>query len=674
MKLPILETRKSVKENTESFSGYCRKIKNSPSEWFNQKNMTTDYYPAASPREKRSLQFNNLQNSITETDLNPVSGEASQTVYTAYETLNANYIGDDLYVLKKVKNGQNEDVGCCFIKNGENIVSSAEVIPKLSYFTANTAKRSLARIGSDIGVFPDGLIYESSNTDTEIPLFKISAEETLNDFFLVTVYKRESDREYKEILTNQMPIGVDTADGRPYWFNNSDSYRDLKTYIKISVPSSTGHFKNFRINDTFQISTTGPSGLTESLFSDIVFKPSEEYSASSYYSIVDMGSEIKNSVECDYIIIDGFFTYKYSKGNNSDGYWLYLNSSSFASESKYVQGNAQMKFFRKCPDIALACESQNRIWGCSSDGHEIYASALGNPYSFYNFSGLSTDSYAVNVGTQGEFTGCVNYLGRPLFFKENALHIISGSYPTNGGALDGMSYSVTTVTEFKGVEKGSEKSLAIIDNILYYKSSSGIVAYDGANTVVISDKLGNVRYKNAVAGAYKNKYYVSMQDSSGNYNFFVYDTELGTWCREDNVAVLHFFNVDNELLFIDAQTQKIHGVSDENVLMTQDYAKEGDFEWECETGNLGYSYPNNKYLSRFQFRIQLSEGAKASFYIQYNSDGVWHRKGEMTGKGIHTYLFPIIPVRCDHMKIKISGKGDMKLFSISKILEEGGDV
>ena len=217
-------------------------------------------------------------------------------------------------------------------------------------------------------------------------------------------------------------------------------------------------------------------------------------------------------------------------------------------------------------------------------------------------------------------------------------------------------------------------SCRFIDNILYYKAAAGIVAFDGVNTAVISDALGKERYKNAVAGAYNNKYYVSMQDRNGVYHMFVYDTEQGTWCKEDNTHVLQFLNVNNELLYINAEDNKIYSVSDEDVLFTEDYEKEGDIDWSAETGNFGYSYANNKFLSRFQIRIQLTDGAKASFYIQYDSDGVWHRKGEMHGKGIRTHLFPIVPVRCDHMKIKIEGVGDAKIFSISKILEEGGDV
>lgn len=332
-------------------------------------------------------------------------------------------------------------------------------------------------------------------------------------------------------------------------------------------------------------------------------------------------------------------------------------------EQYYLSKNIELS--RKCPDIAFACESQNRIWGCSKDGHEIYASALGNPYEYYDFSGLSTDSYAVNVGTNDEFTGCCNYLGYPIFFKESSAHLVSGNYPAQ--------YAVTTLTEFRGVEKGSEKSLVVIDNILYYKSAAGIVAFDGASAIVVSEQLGDERYKNAVAGSYNGKYYVSMENSKGEYNLFVFDTRKGTWCKEDNTEIWQTINVGNQLIYSDGKN--INCITDENVVGFDEYKSEDDIEWFAETGIFGYSYANQKYISRLQIRMYLEKGSRANLYIQYNSDGVWHSCGrEIVGKGIKSFLFPIRPRRCDHMQIKIEGKGQSKIYSITKMFEEGSDV
>ena len=62
------------------------------------------------------------------------------------------------------------------------------------------------------------------------------------------------------------------------------------------------------------------------------------------------------------------------------------------------------------------CENENRLWGCKED--TIYSSKLGDPFNWNVFDGLSTDSYAVNVRIDGDFTACCSYLGYPVFFKE----------------------------------------------------------------------------------------------------------------------------------------------------------------------------------------------------------------------------------------------------------------
>ena len=664
MRLPVLEAQDFTKENTEAFSGYCHKLKCVSGEWYDEKNMSTDYFPAASPRCRRSVQLGSASNSVTEN-----ASTNNSATHTASGALGAEYLDGDLYMLKRVKNLSEQSLGACYIKNGANATFSGSISGKLGYFGNSSVLRKLVRMGSYLCAFPDGVVYESANTSEALPLFKISAEKQLTDFLISTVYKNSSD-DYINVLDYTGSFRVEDGGVNEY-LSDKGMWVGRQTWLKISALSSANAFKDFSVNDSVEITATGSPNNT-AISGSLIFKRDANYINTASFKILEIGSEYVNGYNRDYIIIPGYI-------NDEVRSKAYVNASSFEIRNDLFptanfEEGMKIKLHRKCPNIAHACESQNRLWGCSADGREIYASALGNPYNFYDFSGISTDSYAVNVGTQGEFTACINYLGRPFFFKENSLHVISGSYPTNSGELDGMSYSVSTVTEFKGVEKGSERSLAVIDNILYYKSYAGIVAFDGANTAVISDDLGSEKYKNAVAGAYNNKYYVSMQNEAGEYSLFVYDTELSAWSREDNTHALQFIKVGSELLYLDADDGKLYSVNSTDALGTSDYEKEGAFEWECETGNYGYSYPNSKYLSRLQLRLKLAENAEAAVFIQYNSDGVWHRKGEISGNGIKTHLLPIVPVRCDHMKLKLKGRGDVKILSIARILEVGGDV
>lgn len=328
---------------------------------------------------------------------------------------------------------------------------------------------------------------------------------------------------------------------------------------------------------------------------------------------------------------------------------------------------------RKMPDMDFIIESGNRLWGCKY-GHnakgdmvnEIYASKLGDFKNWNCFMGVSTDSYSVQLGSDGPFTGAVTHLGYPLFFKENCVHKVYGNFPAN--------YQIQT-TACRGVQKGSDKSLAIVNEVLFYKANSGICAYDGSLPVEMSAVLGDMTYSDAVGGVLGNKYYVSMKDVGGEYHLFVYDTMRGMWHREDSTQVEMFCNHKGNLYYVphaddNGQTpiMRVRGTGNGDVL-------EGDpIKWEAVTGILGTDSPDKKYISRIDVRMQLSVGTRVIFFAEYDSSGSWEHLFTMTGRSLQSFAIPIRPQRCDHMRLKIEGAGDAKIFSICKTVEDGSDV
>ena len=119
---------------------------------------------------------------------------------------------------------------------------------------------------------------------------------------------------------------------------------------------------------------------------------------------------------------------------------------------------------REIPNLDFICVNENRCWGCKGD--TIYASKLGDPTNWNVFDGISTDSYAVDAGSDGDFTGCCSYLGYPVFFKEEHIYKVYGSRPSNFQLMGSATM---------GVKAGSHKTLAIAGETLYYLSRSGIV-------------------------------------------------------------------------------------------------------------------------------------------------------------------------------------------------------
>lgn len=328
---------------------------------------------------------------------------------------------------------------------------------------------------------------------------------------------------------------------------------------------------------------------------------------------------------------------------------------------------------RKVPDMDYLTEEGNRVWGCSSENHEIYACKLGDPFNWNYFMGLSTDSYAAKIGSDGDFTAACTHLGQVLFFKEDILHKVSGNKPAN---------YVTTQVLCRGVEKGSEKSLAAVNERLYYKSRTAICMYDGALPMEVSGSLGDVRYTNAVAGSLGNKYYVSMMDTGQpqKAHIFVYDEARGLWHKEDNTQASYFAIHEGELFYIDAATKKIMTVGGRLSVHeggvkydAMNGAAEPDFEWYAQTGDIGMSLPGHKYVSRLNLRMGINTVEPVKVSVQYDSSGVWEEHTVITTQQKHNTLIPIIPRRCDHMKLRLSGVGDVKVYSITKTIEGGGD-
>ena len=46
----------------------------------------------------------------------------------------------------------------------------------------------------------------------------------------------------------------------------------------------------------------------------------------------------------------------------------------------------------------------------------------------------------------------------------------------------------------------------------------------------------------------------------------------------------------------------------------------------------------------------------------------------MTGSSLRSFSMPIRPKRCDHLRLRIVGEGDAKIYSITKTVEKGSDV
>jgi hypothetical protein len=159
-----------------------------------------------------------------------------------------------------------------------------------------------------------------------------------------------------------------------------------------------------------------------------------------------------------------------------------------------------------------------------------------------------------------------------------------------------------------------------------------------------------------------------MSDANEQWHLFVYDTKKGMWHREDDTQAVEFCNCRGDLYFIDYADKQIKTVRGTGVTET------APIKWSATTGVIGTDSPDKKYISRLDVRMSLDVGTRVSFFAEYDSSGEWEHLYTMDGVKLRTFAVPIRPQRCDHMRIKIIGTGEAKIYSICKTIEQGSDV
>ncbi|NCC83659.1 MAG: hypothetical protein EOM03_05975 [Clostridia bacterium] len=315
---------------------------------------------------------------------------------------------------------------------------------------------------------------------------------------------------------------------------------------------------------------------------------------------------------------------------------------------------------RTVPDMDFIFENENRLWGCKGD--TMYASKLGDPFNWNVFDGISTDAWSWDAGSAGDFNGAKGFLGYPCFFKEDHIYKNYGSIPSN--------YQPMSSADL-GVADGSGKSLAIAKETLFYLSRAGMMAYAGGIPTPIGDAFGNVRYKNAVAGSDGTRYYVSMQDDADAWHLFVYDTGNGQWFREDSTHVLDFAFCDGNLYFLNSSGQIwITG----NIIDPPTSTEEDPVSWIAEFGDFVNGDPNKKGVSKIQLRAELETGATMTAYIKFDSETAWTAVKTLAAASKRSYYLPIIPRRGDHYRLKLTGTGGCRIYSMSLEYYSGSEL
>lgn len=619
---PKLTETPTSRRVTDTFRGYNHNLRIADGEWFDMTNLTGAHYPLMANRDKRG----------NVTALSAPAGIEAKDALAWVDGATLYYNGQPTGLnnlrVPLITRSETEPASAV---DGEYWYNPSTGVTKLRSATgwqsATYPTKQLVSMGAYLCVFPDKAYINTAD---------------LNDFGSMearweagedALIEYELTRQDGELLGDV--IKSSAAPENPFngqnWIDTSDTTRVLRqwsetneewiqvatVYTRISSPGIGINFAKF---DGVAISGCALDDGT---------LLAEDVAALN-------GSHVIYDKADDYITIIGF-----------------------------VEGAAQQTggvvVERKVPEMDFVCEAGNRLWGCYyglKDGeavNELYCCVLGDFKNWNRFLGLSTDSWAASVGSDGAWTGAINYLGNPHFFKEEKIHMVSISSTGAHQVYD---------TTGRGVQKGSHRSLVVAGETLFYKSRQDVCAYQGGIPQGTSAALGDVRYQEATAGAFNDQYYISMRSKDG-WSLFVLDTKTGRWYREDDLQCIDFAAADDDL----------YAMTPTGIIAMRgtEGEKEEVVEWEAVSGVLYYETIDHKYTSRYNLRLRMEAGAELDIFLMYDSDGEWRHSGHVKFGGLNSAMIPIRPRRCDHVMMKLKGKGEVRLFSIARILEEGSD-
>lgn len=650
---PTIQDTARSQQVTDTFGGYNHNLKIPEGEFYEMENLCGDDYPLLATRKQR----NTLQ----------VSAENLQAMVSK---------GDELYYIA----GYDSTTKTCGFYAGD------EKVMDLAY--AGGLKRFVS-MGAYLLIWPDKVWYNTSDgTHGNMEKMFSAAAGTYLDHNLtsssgpdgqevydiyVLWYIRPCSRDGKIVYTTGANYGekrVVVVDGIEYHYlnfvkpkepKNGDAYIDRETrtpYIYNDIS------KDWSAQDV-------PVMWLECKGIGSAFAPGDCIRVSGIdpgtYSGLNVGDNPSDGVYREVLVT----------GENYIVLDAYAPAEAHGIMNDTPPAEGYVKAAMDIPDMDYVIEAQNRLWGCkygTVNGklvNEIYASALGRFDVWRKYAGVSTDSYAASIGSDGRWTGAVNYQGYPLFFKEDRMHKV---YVSASGAHRIQEYTM------RGVQPGGAKSLAVVNGVLFYKARDCVCAYDGSGAPTdVSEKLNlnslsRPGSTTSIAAAYRDKYYLYLQmNTPPGSRLLVLDTRRGAWYRENLPigSIIDFTEFMGSLL---CAAGGIEEIAHDNQVSELIGTEEGNVAWSCETGLIGYSTVEQKYVSRFNIRMSLARDAYMDVLVQYDSDGVWHNQGRIQGVGTRTFMLPVRPRRCDHFRIRLEGSGNVRIYSFAKIFEAGSDV
>ena len=514
------------------------------------------------------------------------------------------------------------------------------------------SKKVLVGIGTKILIFPDKLAFDTADGSVSPlgALWKADGQsvqfapcDASGKTYEVSGFGKE---EPEEPADGQLFLKVEDEE-HPWsstgtlevYSTNSGSWTSVPLeYCRITA---AGAEKLFAQWDTVTVAGTAAkqAGMWEELDGDLVV-----------YDVMENGLRVQAAPKGD-------FFYGTLVQNADSVRWTSLDGK----ETRNFAADEPVSMERRVPDLDYITECDNRVWGCSSRENVIYACKLGDPTNWFSYRGIAADSYAVTVGSDGAFTGAATCMGYALFFKENTLHKLYGTKPSD--------FQLTSL-RCRGVAKNAARSLCVLNETLYYLSPDGVMAWDGSIPAKVSGALDAsqlAHVQSAVGGALDGRYYLHIsRDGSSQARLLVYDTERSLWSEED-VCSYDMASTGGQLYLWDGQALWAADPSREPDWQSTDGVEE-KLHFELVTGDIGTDGTEDRYLSRLTLRLDAGCSSVVEVSASYDG-GPWETVASVTAQEQRrSYDLPFVPRRHSTLRLRLKGTGQITLRSIAKTM------
>ena len=491
MTLPYATEIKQNIEYVQQFTGYNHNLRTEQSDFFDMKNMSLDHYPVISTRQGEDDKF-------------VMDGTPNGLWEYAPDTLMA-VSGNQLRI-------------------GITTTSAGEILPNSSTLLSDSEK-SFATIDAFTVIMPDKVVYDAYNNTLSPIVRNYSSGEYDGQYLIMQIVPCNVDGEN----LNYEASDSEPADTSVIWYDtNTNVYKNYNAETNTWVQTDTTFVKMIPRISASDSAYVPPEELNQTAVEDRqeisdFFKGFTDYDSITYAGEADREAEFQ-----DYVV--------YKVGEEDGVNFLVLAAIMEATVTAFTVRT-------KCPDLNHLVALNNRIWGVSNSTHEVFACKLGDPFQWFNYAGIASDSYAVTLGFTDEVTAGVAYNNYVHFFTEDKVIKFYGDYPSN--------FRMHT-TKADGVIKGGHDAVVQVEGVLFYVSPIGVMAYDGSLPRFYGEKFAPdyLNGKTVVAGKDGTKYCLSVSKDGVSEGVFVLDTKHRLWTVGGDQIYLKTAELGNALCFI----------------------------------------------------------------------------------------------------------------------------